>query len=45
MSIYTHGLGVMVATNYTDFDEKAFSDALSAEFRALRLLFSQGRED
>ncbi len=45
MSIYTHGLGVMVATNYTVFDEQAFSDALTDEFQALMLLFSQKRAD
>lgn len=45
MSIYTHGLGVMLATGYIDYDEKELSEALTVEARALSLLFKQKPPD
>lgn len=37
MSIYSHGLAVMIATNYLVFNEAELSDALSVQFHAIRL--------
>lgn len=44
MSIYSHGLGVMIATNYLKFNEAELSDALSVQFHALKLYLASDQQ-